>query len=882
MNKRITPIAILTCLLLFGGTWTSKAQLNVSVTMSSVSVNNLCDLDCCGFLCTSSNCNPSDPRWEADVSDDYGNSDNFLEEVSDNNSPGTVSSGYNNALNFSASYDYCAPTSLDVELEAGDSDLTGWDAHDTRNTTIPVVAGTNTYQRTITVTGTPCGTVVWRFNFRVVVTGSAEGCGDDCVDAIDITPTSTPGCGNNPRSPGNGLANLNLDFRSGGPVSPTTSSTVGAPAPPCGNFGSGRRDVWFRATIPAGRTGLDFSFDNNGGCGTFCSTNISYAVYSGSCGSLVLESCDEVDCPAAICSGKKMSIFGNPGETKFIRVWEEDNQGFELDFRSSGVQGICNTPGDDCVGANVLPQPGEFVCASNQPADSIVNSGFPTLNHTNSNGIRPGPSLTMIGSDAPDCWDDYHGSGNDAHTREDVWLQLELPNNTGGALIEFTNNGGCEADPGNVGACQTNISYAWYTSSNNSCSGLEYRGCGAVSCFIGCSSGEIQVDGRPNETVWVRIWEGDNQGFNISINDITSTAPADQCYTALPLGPQGCNYQATSLDNGPYAEPDIASWVSGAHPGGVCQDGDSDPSTGTFWGTMDNMVWHTFTQSTTEDFSIAVTNMTCVGGGATAQLAVFTNNGTPQSPTCDLATETGMGCATGVGNVQLDITNLPAGEYILVVDGNAGAECTWEFRDEIGGDLLPIELKSFEGIYNKSTNAIDLTWFATVNAEVEGFAVERSLDAINFEQIGVVNSKYNLVGTDAAKYSFSDPDYPNAQVVYYRLQELLYTGEGIHTNIVAVSPDQKVAGVSLLQDIYPNPASTKLTIPFLTAKEDKVSAVIYDIRGQEMMRVIDEEVYGMGQHQVTAYFPKHWPSGVYILRFTANNRVVTSKFVIQP
>ena len=110
----------------------------------------------------------------------------------------------------------------------------------------------------------------------------------------------------------------------------------------------------------------------------------------------------------------------------------------------------------------------------------------------------------------------------------------------------------------------------------------------------------------------------------------------------MPLSAFGCNYDATSPTSGNYAEPDHSSWVY--HPGSICQDGDNNPSTPNFWGTNENLVWYTFTHTTTSDFNIAVDNLNCNGGGNTAQLGVFTNSGTPQNPTCDLSTETGMGC----------------------------------------------------------------------------------------------------------------------------------------------------------------------------------------------------------------------------------------------
>jgi hypothetical protein len=865
------------------------AQMNVNVTMSSVSVSStsnpsgLCDLD--APLCCCSNCRPSDPQWDADVSDNYGNSENFSHEESNTNSPGTVTGGYDNFLNFNATYRYCAPSSLSVFIEGRDDDVAGGDARGDRNTTLPIVPGTNIYQRTITVTGTPCGTVVWRFNFRVQVTGSAEGCGDECTDAIDISPSSTPGCGGSPRTVGNGLANIDLDFRNGGPAGPSTSSNFGAPAPTCGNFGSGRRDVWFRATIPAGRTGLDIEFENNSGCGTFCNTDIAYAVYGGSCGNLTLESCDEIDCVAGVaCYGKKISIFGNPGETKYIRMWEEDNDGFRVEFPTSSVQGICAAAGDDCGSPVNLPTPGEFMCQGSQPGDSIITSGLPRLNYTDGSGVRPGPSLNMIGVDAPDCWDNVLNSGADAYTREDAWIRVQVADNSGGVTLQFANNGGCEADPGNLGACQSNVNYSWYTSSDGTCNGLEYRGCGSVSCFIGCNDGEITVDGREGEFVWIRIWEEENQGFDITFNEIRSIAPADRCYTALPLGPTGCNYQATSPTSGTYAEPDLPSWTDQAHPdlnpavcsSCICQDGDGDPGTNTVWASNENMVWYTFNHPGGE-FNVAVDNMSCVGGASTAQLGVFSNSGTAQDPSCNLAAETGYGCAVGVGQVQLSIPVLPAGEYILVVDGNAGAQCVWEFYETIGGDPLPIQLIEFNARFNEDTKNVDLNWKSAEEENFAGFTVERSTDAVDFFPIDFVEGVGSEPGSTNT-YSYEDASYPRVDVLYYRLRLDDLDGSFKYTNVKAVSPNIEATGISVLYDVYPNPTTNTLYVPFQTVKEDEVSAVIYDMSGRVVKEIVQGEKYQQGYHILEADV-NDLAQGVYVIRFTAGNLAEMQRFI---
>ena len=144
--------------------------------------------------------------------------------------------------------------------------------------------------------------------------------------------------------------------------------------------------------------------------------------------------------------------------------------------------------------------------------------------------------------------------------------------------------------------------------------------------------------------------------FKLYISD-AATAPAnDFCQNAIPLEGLGTNYNATSCQ-----EPD--AWA----PGG-CQ--------GNGWSSNENGVWYTFTNPSNQNFAIAVNNIECVGINGAAnllQLGIWSAN------SCNLGNDTFYGCLGATGNATLNINNLPAGDYYLFVDGNAGALCTWGF-----------------------------------------------------------------------------------------------------------------------------------------------------------------------------------------------------------
>ena len=509
-----------------------------------------------------------------------------------------------------------------------------------------------------------------------------------------------------------------------------------------------------------------------------------------------------------------------------------------LQYRVVGTT-LCN---DECSDPYILPTAADYSCGGSQV--------FTPLN-INISAMEPADasqfSHTMSGINCV-----YEGSSS-----EDIWLQTTIPDSAGGVIIQFENLGGC-----NGAMCQTNISYAWYTSSNGSCSGLEYRGCGTTNCFIGCTDGQMQVDGTPGEDVWVRVWEEDDEGFNIRINGIEPIGPSDKCYTALSLNGQGCNYGATSPTSGSYAEPDLASWTAAAHPGGVCQDGDSDPMTNTLWSSNENLVWYTYTHAG-GDFNLAIDNMNCTGGAATAQLGVFSNSGTPSSPSCDLASETGYGCSVGVGAVQLSISSLPAGEYIIVVDGNAGAECSWIFTDFVGNTPLPVELGSFNAELIDQSN-VELTWVTITEVNNDYFVVQRSNDGQDWEDVEFVSGAGNSQNT--ARYVSNDYS-PIKGVSYYRIKQVDFDGE-YSTSIV------KQVNNNIWSDIllYPNPVNSSLTIEYNEELETEMK--ITDHIGQAVycpvLKLTDKMQYNTSS----------LPSGVYFVQIFRDGFNQVMKFVV--
>jgi hypothetical protein len=101
-------------------------------------------------------------------------------------------------------------------------------------------------------------------------------------------------------------------------------------------------------------------------------------------------------------------------------------------------------------------------------------------------------------------------------------------------------------------------------------------------------------------------------------------------------------------------------------------------------------VFFKFTRPAGSSFNININSVTCQGGGGNLQAAVFAAN--TSNCTTNLTGANMKDCDANTGNMTLTVTDaLAAGtEYILWLDGEAGAACSW------GLTILDVDLISFD------------------------------------------------------------------------------------------------------------------------------------------------------------------------------------------
>jgi hypothetical protein len=194
---------------------------------------------------------------------------------------------------------------------------------------------------------------------------------------------------------------------------------------------------------------------------------------------------------------------------------------------------------------------------------------------------------------------------------------------------------------------------------------------------------------------------------------------------------------------------------------------------------------------------------------------------------------------------------------------------------EIGADeypgIIPVELVSFAA--NVADGKVKLSWATASEKNNSGFEIQRCTNS-DFKTIGFVEGKGT--STERNSYSFVD-DNPGFGVVKYRLKQIDFNGTYSYSNIIEVDVSSPVE-FNLAQN-YPNPFNPTTTIRYTIAKAANVSLVVYNVLGEEILTLVNNQFTEPGVYNVV-FDATNLASGTYIYRLTADDFVMTKKMVL--
>ncbi|MBK5285071.1 MAG: T9SS type A sorting domain-containing protein, partial [Bacteroidia bacterium] len=304
----------------------------------------------------------------------------------------------------------------------------------------------------------------------------------------------------------------------------------------------------------------------------------------------------------------------------------------------------------------------------------------------------------------------------------------------------------------------------------------------------------------------------------------------------FPVGEQTKGWQLAQIDfTGSHSIPNILSYFTSWTPPGTATglvDGVCGVNYSTTPAFYDNGYW-TLTASanaSSANYDLQLRNGTVTNGPgnaftvmkATTAAGSWSLDGTCSGVAYPFAKRTGM---TG---------------FSVFATGQAGA--------------LPITLLSFDAVV-KGTSVLT-TWVTSSEINNDYFVIERSMDGVNFEEVGTRRGAGNSSTT--LYYSMLDLK-PLKGISYYRLRQVDYDGTESKSQLVAVS---------FLSDgilnVFPNPTEAEIQYRFNSAVDGLVTFELKDMLGKVIMSKVVSVKKGLNTSEPLDIHLL--PHGVYIVQ----------------
>ncbi|MGI8634677.1 MAG: T9SS type A sorting domain-containing protein, partial [Segetibacter sp.] len=213
----------------------------------------------------------------------------------------------------------------------------------------------------------------------------------------------------------------------------------------------------------------------------------------------------------------------------------------------------------------------------------------------------------------------------------------------------------------------------------------------------------------------------------------------------------------------------------------------------------------------------------------------------------------------GSANVLSDVTSLVS---------SYGSTTTDHYpvftRYAFDATILPIKLASFDAVKNLAT--VNLKWKTAQEANTKAFIVQRSTDAINFEDIGIVSA----AGNSAVEHTYAFTDNNPAEGKnYYRIKQVDKDEK------FEISKVLNVTFKSLFKiSLSPNPAKNAVNI-LSGNRMSGFTIQLLDLNG----KILKQKLVG-NSGTGTSFNLTGMSKGTYLIRVVDGKTVQTQKLMI--
>lgn len=221
-----------------------------------------------------------------------------------------------------------------------------------------------------------------------------------------------------------------------------------------------------------------------------------------------------------------------------------------------------------------------------------------------------------------------------------------------------------------------------------------------------------------------------------------------------------------------------------------------------------------------------------------------------------------------VRHTQIGNGSILNGQYITIALPSNGEH--W-LHGNSNGAALPVKLVSFEATANLATTQVETRWTTALEINNNYFAVERSEDGINFNQVGRLQGAGTTTAT--TDYRFNDVKPLNG-LSYYRLKQVDFDGDFTYSDVVAVN-----LGTYGSVTMYPNPTQNEVNLG-ISNPSGETNVNIYDLNGHQVYGRSFDQGNTSNNQVITIQTKDILSAGMYMVNVTSNGTVFQQKLIV--
>jgi len=189
-------------------------------------------------------------------------------------------------------------------------------------------------------------------------------------------------------------------------------------------------------------------------------------------------------------------------------------------------------------------------------------------------------------------------------------------------------------------------------------------------------------------------------------------------------------------------------------------------------------------------------------------------------------------------------------------------------NDQLGVSVVvPVRLLSFEAV-NLDCDQNQLDWSTGSEINNAGFEVQRSVDGINFEEIGFIEALEDSKN-GIREYRFKDERLEGGQQYYYRIKQIDLDGQYEIFDIQAV---EVTCDDDIIVSLFPNPAKHQLNFQITGYSGSDLELMIHSVDGK-----LVKHISRSSQNEIIDI--TDLDAGMYLLKTITTTEIVEENFI---